>query len=175
MPSAWEQDDDPSVWGPFGNRTAWEEEYKKVHGYYPGQGPESYEEAVRNLLWSQSWQTEHGTQPITEEVWKGHYYRPTDFKDTGQYEQRATSILEKYRTGAGQRLINPTAPLPMPQPYLPLPLKPGPQQPYMPMPLRAGLAQPTVPEPLRPQSQTPMPPPGLGLYGPQPEPPSQYL
>src|SRR3990167_7534228 len=185
MPSAWEQDDDPSVWGPFGNRTAWEEEYKKVHGYYPGEGPESYEEAVRNLLWSQSWQREHCTQPITEEVWKGHYYRPTDFKDTGQYEQRATSILEKYRTGAGQRLINPTAPLPMPQPYLPLPLKPGPSgitppaQPRVEPPPGLGLAgpltPPVIPEPLRPQSPTTTPPSGLGLYGPQPEPPSQYL
>src|SRR3990167_9211184 len=135
MPSAWEQDDDPSVWGPFGNRTAWEEEYKKVHGYYPGQGPESYEEAVRNLLWSQSWQTQHGTQPITEEVWKGHYYRPSDFGDTGQYEQRASSILEKYRQAQGQRLITPTPPM---QQYIPQTLKPVP----------SWMMPPTTPEQL---------------------------
>lgn len=161
MASAWEQDDDPAVWGPFGSRSAWEEEYKKVHGFYPGQGPESYEEAVRNLLWSQSWQQEHGTQPITEEVWKGHYYRPTDFKDYGQFEQRASSILEKYRQQAAANAIAPKPVAPI-QPYMPMPLKPNPQQ-------------PALPEPLRPQAPTVQPPPGLGLYGPQPAPPKQYL
>ena len=99
----WELDNDTSVWGGFGSRQEWEEAYKREHGYYPGEGKESYEESVRNLMWSQEyWVPRHGTQPMTEEVWKAHYYRPADFEDFGQYEQRARNFLTKYRDLAMQ-------------------------------------------------------------------------
>src|SRR3990167_6247738 len=34
---------------------------------------------------------------MTEEVWKAHYYRPADFNDFGQLEQRARNVIARYR------------------------------------------------------------------------------